>query len=309
VTWNPICPERGEGITTEARVQLIGYPSASMTLALVLLLAAAAPAPPAIEEIAGAVEGTVGFAALDLASERSLGRYEHQAFPMQSVFKLPVAIEVLHQVDHKRLEIGRVVVLGPADARQGAGGEMAVPAKTTVRALLEAMIVNSDNVACDKLLALVGGPPAVDARLRALGVGHIEIRFSELDLAAGRGDNTATPSAMVDLLAKLARRQLELSASSAAFLEDLLSRVTTGPQRIKGALPRGTPVAHKTGTSRTQDGKTDATNDVGLVTLPNGHRVAIAIFVHASSADLAARERAIARLARAAYDAFNAPAR
>jgi beta-lactamase class A len=122
------------------------------------------------------------------------------------------------------------------------------------------------------------------------------------------GDNTATPVAMVTLLAKIARHEVGLTAASAALLEDLLLRVTTGQQRIKGALPPGTPVAHKTGMSGTRDGKTDATNDVGLITLPNGHRVAVAVFVHASPADLATRERTIARVARAAYDAFNTPA-
>ena len=261
-----------------------------------------------LKEILAPAGGTVGFAALDLSSGRALGWHEGEAFPMQSVFKLPIAIEVLHQVDSKRLDLAHVVALGPADARGGPSGTMAVPAKKTIRELLEAMLITSDNVACDKLLALVGGVPVVDARVRALGIDHIVIRFSEQDLGAGKGDNTATPAAMVALLAKIARRQVGLSPASAALLEDILLRVTTGPQRIKGDLPPGTPVAHKTGLSRTQDGKTDATNDVGLITLPNGHRIAVAVFVHASPADVATRERTIARLARAAYDTFNTPA-
>ncbi|HET6148024.1 MAG TPA: serine hydrolase [Polyangia bacterium] len=166
--------------------------------------------------------------------------------------------------------------------------------------------MTSDNVACDRLLALVGGPGVVDARVRALGIDHVTIRYTELELHTGKVDNTATPAAMVALLAKIARRDIGLSAASAALLDDLLLRVTTGPQRIKGALPLGTPVAHKTGMSDTRDGKSDATNDVGLITLPGGNRVAVAVFVHASPADIATRERTIARLARFAYDAFNA---
>jgi beta-lactamase class A len=113
---------------------------------------------------------------------------------------------------------------------------------------------------------------------------------------------------MVAFLAKIARREVGLSPASAALLEDILLRVTTGQQRIKGALPPGTPVAHKTGMSDTRGGKTDATNDVGLISLPNGHRVAVAVFVRGSPADIATRERTIARLARLAYDAFNTPA-
>jgi beta-lactamase class A len=255
-----------------------------------------------LESLAAPAGGPVGFAALDLASGRSLGLREHEPFPMQSVFKLPLAIEVLHHVDAGRLALDRTIALGPADARGGLPGTIAVPAKRTVRELLEAMIITSDNVACDKLLALVGGPGAVDARVRALGVQGIVIRSSELDLNAGRADNTATPAAMVALLAKLARHEVGLSAPSAARLDDLLLRVTTGPKRLKGALPPGTPVAHKTGTSGTRNGKTDATNDVGLITLPDGARIAIAVFVHASPADELTRERTIADLARAAYD-------
>jgi len=272
---------------------------------LLLLWAVTTPAPAALGEIAAPAGGTVGFAALDLSSGRSLAWHEAEAFPMQSVFKLPVAIELLHQVDEKKLDLARVVALGPADARGGPAGTMAVPAKKTVRELLEAMLITSDNVACDKLLSLLGGPRAVDARLRALGIEHVTIRFSELDMHAGKGDNVATPAAMVALLAKVARREAGLSAASASLLEDVLSRVATGQQRIKGALPPRTPVAHKTGTSDTRGGKTDATNDVGLITLPNGHRAAVAVFVHASPADVETRERTIAWLARVAYDTFN----
>src|SRR6185295_1845714 len=102
-----------------------------------------------------------------------------------------------HQVEDKKLDIARVVSRGPADARGGPTGTMAVPAKKTVRELLEAMINTSHNVATDKLLALIGDPRVVDARVRALGVDHITIRYTEADLHTGRVDNTATPTAMV----------------------------------------------------------------------------------------------------------------
>ncbi|WP_243147428.1 serine hydrolase [Scytonema sp. UIC 10036] len=69
---------------------------------------------------------------------------------------------------------------------------------------------------------------------------------------------------------------------------------STGPNRIKGLLPKGTVVAHKTGTSATVNGVTAATNDVGLVTLPNGQHLAIAVFVSDSQATDAIREEVIA---------------
>jgi len=273
------------------------YPPA-MTFFIAMLLATAEPSIQAIAEPAG---GTVGFAAMELASGRSLGLKRNESFPMQSVFKLPIAIEVLRQVDEGKIDLDHEILLGADDAREGVT-TIVLPSRMTVRKLLEAMVVSSDNVACDRLLALVGGPRAVDARMRGLGVEGIAIRFSEREMTAGKGDNTATPAAMVALLVRMARQGLGLLPTSAKYLEDLLLQVGTGAKRIKGALPPGTPVAHKSGTSRTQDGKTDATNDVGLISLPNGNRIAIAVFVHDSPADERTREETIAKLARAVYD-------
>jgi beta-lactamase class A len=263
-------------------------------------------AEPSLQAIVEPAGGTVGFAAVELASGRSLGLRQTEPFPTQSVFKLPIAITVLRQVDEGKIDLDREILLGAEDAREGVT-TIVVPSRTTVRKLLEAMVVSSDNVACDRLLALVGGPQVVDARMRGLGIEGITIRFSEREMTAGKGDNTATPAAMVALLVKMARQGLGLLPTSAKYLEDLLLQVTIGVKRIKGALPSGTPVAHKTGTSRTQDGKTDATNDVGLISLPNGNRIAIAVFVHDSPADERTREETIAKLARAAYDTFLAP--
>ena len=46
-----------------------------------------------------------------------------------------------------------------------------------------------------------------------------------------------------------------------------------------------------------------ATNDVGLITLPAGRRLALAVFVIDSHADQATAERVIAEISRAVYDA------
>lgn len=275
-----------------------------LALALFSLTAAPAVVPaPDLEAIAAPAQGQVGVVAVDLRSGRRRELNANVVFPTQSVFKLPIAIAVLQDVDARKLALNQAVALGAADARPGVASTFAVPSTHALSELLQAMVVNSDNSACDKLLALLGGPKVVDERVRALGVRGIEIRFSEREMHAGP-DNTATPAAMVELLGKLARHQLGLSPASATLLDGLLTRVATGPRRLKGGLPAGTVVAHKTGTSATRDGVTDATNDVGLVTLPDGSRMAIAVFVHASRADERTREETIARLCRACYDAF-----
>src|SRR4029077_14417381 len=90
--------------------------------------------------------------------------------------------------------------------------------------------------------------------------------------------DTATPDAMTALLARIWLHDREvLKPESAHLLLDIMRRCQTGQTRLKGILPEGTEVAHKTGSIG------GTTNDVGIVTLPDntGH-VAIAAFVKSS---------------------------
>jgi beta-lactamase class A len=94
-----------------------------------------------------------------------------------------------------------------------------------------------------------------------------------------------------------------LSAPSTARLVEILQATTTGAGRIKGLLPPGTLVAHKTGTTGTRLGLNGSTNDVGVITLPNGAgQLALAIYLKGSTRDLPARETVVARIAKAAFD-------
>lgn len=48
---------------------------------------------------------------------------------------------------------------------------------------------------------------------------------------------------------------------------------STGPERLKGQLPRDYVVAHKTGSGFTlPGGGVTARNDVGIIVLPNGRK-------------------------------------
>jgi beta-lactamase class A len=129
------------------------------------------------------------------------------------------------------------------------------------------------------------------------------VATSEAEMA--RGDdvqyrNWATPLAAIQLLRAIQEGQ-GLSPSSRALLREFMFASVTGTRRIPGLLPAGTRVEHKTGTSRTLGGLTRATNDVGIVRLPDAWHLAVAVFVADSKADEATREAVIARIARAAW--------
>jgi beta-lactamase class A len=114
--------------------------------------------------------------------------------------------------------------------------------------------------------------------------------------------NTAEPRAMVALLRLLADHS-PLSPEYTQLLLGWMTASHTGDRRIRALLPPGTVVADKTGTSGTGRNFTNATNDVGLIALPDGRRLALAVMVADSSAPSAVREQVIAQISRTIYAA------
>ena len=160
--------------------------------------------------------------------------------------------------------------------------------------------------ASDVLMKLAGGPEAIQAYLTELGIKDMIVLNTEKEIGQDwqtRYRNWASPEAAIALLRALHERQ-GLSKSSQTLLLKYMTESTPGQKRLKGLLPAGTVVAHKTGTSGTQKGITAATNDIGIITLPNGKHMAIAVFVSDSPADEATREGVIAKIAKAVWDAY-----
>ena len=112
--------------------------------------------------------------------------------------------------------------------------------------------------------------------------------------------NWFEPAGAVQLL----RRISDKSPLTSEHTELLLGWMTPSlrTKRLESDLPAGVRVAHKSGTSDVDDGVAHATNDIGLIPLPDGRRIAIAVFVTDSTADQDTREKVIARIGRAAYD-------
>jgi beta-lactamase class A len=258
-----------------------------------------------IEQIAQTAQGRVGATAMVLETGQSVSLNGEQRFPMQSVYKFPIAMAVLAQVDQGKLKLDQRVRVERSDVVQGQILDQNSEGKEfSLAELLKYMVSESDNTACDVLLRLIGGPKVVNQYLRSLGVNDIVVANTEKELAQDKAiqyRNYAKPDAVVVLLSALHEGR-GLSKSSQALLLRLMTETPTGLKRIKGLLPKGTAVAHKTGTSRTVDGVTAATNDVGLVTLPNGRHLAIAVFVSDAKADNEIREEVIAKVSQATWD-------
>jgi len=221
----------------------------------------------------------VGVAALDLNTGETVSIKGNTPFPMASTVKVAIAALYLAQVDHGRRSLD--------DTING----------MSARSLMARMLIHSDNRATDILLKDLGGPTAVHDWLQDNGITGLRVDRTIADLLHSRRDlwdrrDSSTPMAMVDLLKRIYKAEL-IKPESRDYLLDLMAQCQTGKNLMKALLP-GVPVEHKTGTL---DGLTD---DVGFISLPDGRRVAVAIFTRGGND----RPRTIAETARAIYDGF-----
>ena len=224
----------------------------------------------------------VGIAALDLNTGESVSIKGNTPFPMASTVKVAVAALYLAQVDHGQRSLDDTI-----------NGQSA-------RSLMARMLIHSDNHATDILLKDLGGPRAVHDWLQDNGITGVRVDRTIAQLLSDRRDlwdrrDSSTPTAMVDLLRRIYKGEL-IKPESRNYLLDLMSQCETGKNRMKALLPFGTPVEHNTGTL------TGLADDVGFITMPDGHRIAVAIFTRGGTD----RPRTIAEAARAVYDGFKA---
>jgi beta-lactamase class A len=261
------------------------------------------------EKIAPEAKGRVGVAVMILESGESADLNGNERFPMQSVYKLPIAMAVLRRVDRGELKLDQVVKVERSDfVRQGQYSPIRDKypqgAELSVAELLRYAVSESDGTASDVLLNLAGGARGVMTYLAEIKVAGVNVVNSEKEIGRDwqtQYENWATPKGAVSILAALQERR-GLSADSQALLLKLTTESIPGAKRLKGQLPAGTIVAHKTGTGGTREGVTSATNDIGIITLPDGRHLAAAVFVSDSKADEATRAAVIARIAKAAWD-------
>lgn len=261
-----------------------------------------------IEQIARAAQGRVGVAATVFETGETVDLNGDGKFPMQSVYKFPIGMAVLRQIDQGKLTLSQNVRVEPAEyvsERQHSPLRDKNPqgADVTVAELLRYTVSESDGSTSDVLMRLAGGPQVVINYLKTLGVTGVIVANTEKEIGSDNAvqyRNWATPKAAVTLLTALQKGH-GLSASSQTLLLRLMTDTQTGLKRLKGLLPTGTVVAHKTGSSGMVDGIAAATNDIGLITLPNGFHLAIAVFVSDAKADEATREGVIAKIAKAVW--------
>lgn len=291
-----------------------------------------------IARIADDSDGTLGVSIVDVASGKSVSHAGGDRFPMASVFKLPLAVVLMKRVDAGTLTLDEKLPVTRGDLRpRGPLYDRWKPGLSLpIGELLDDMMIASDNSATDLLIRRLGGTKTVQDGLSALGLSGIVVDATELEMwllsdgvreiprdlrmtpeelrkkvdavpAADRKKaeqafekspkDAGTPDALARLLVRLEKKEL-LSASSTDRLLSAMKRCATGDRRIRAGVPPGSEVFDKTGTI----GR--CVNDVGLVRLPGGRTLAIAVFLKSSYLGEAEREAVLAKVAKAAAAAF-----
>ena len=271
----------------------------------------------AIEQQVAAViaqgRGRIGVAAVDLDGGGQVMINGDMPFPMASTAKVAIAATYLSGVEQGRLRLDQsfpmMVPVSASGESRGSVAAVRAGEMMTAQSLMELSITRSDNQATDGLIAAVGGIHSVNTWLSRIGISGQRLDHTMATLVRDDGRinpattsdtrTSSTPRAMAGLLAAIDRGGA-LSPESRAVLLDTMTRTSTGRNRIRSGLPEGVVFAHKTGTLA------GVTDDVGIVRLPDGRHLAIAIFVtgpegHTAHAGL------IAQIARVLYDGYSQP--
>jgi len=250
------------------------------------------------------LDGVLGVAVTDLVSGQAYAHNGDLVFPVASSIKVAVLAELFHQAEQAeagapgKARLSDPYVMTAADLIDDSpflAGLTPGVSRVTNRDLAAFMASLSDNGATNVLIARLG-MDNVNALLAAQGLKETRLRRKMLDLDAARAgrENTSTPREMAAFLEALYRGRV----LGKPMTEDFF-RVLSLPKDkyIPRGLPAGVRVANKPGWL---DG---VRTDSGVVFA--GERPFVLCVMTTFDADEAAAERAIARIAAAAFRHFD----
>jgi beta-lactamase class A len=266
-----------------------------------------------IQAILTSPQATVGVSIMSDNGRDTLSINGDLPFPMQSVFKFPIALTVLSLVEQGKFSLDQMITIEKHQLLPGLYSPLRDKypqgASLKLSEILEYTVSLSDNVGCDALLRLVGGPQVVEKYITEKGFKDFSVKINE-EVMQNNWDlqfkNWTTPNTSTQLLAFFYNNDKQiLSAEHHDFIWTIMKQTETGPNRLKGHLPKGTVVAHKTGWSgRNKEGISAAVNDVGVIFLPNGRYYFISVFITDSKEDTANNEKIIADISKVVYDFY-----
>jgi len=267
-----------------------------------------------IETIISSKNATVGVAINGMDNKDTLSINGQKHFPMQSVFKFPIALVILSEIDKGRFSLDQNIVIKKSELLPGLWSPIRkkYPEGVTLplSKILEYTVALSDNVGCDVLLRLLGKPQDVEHYFSNNGFKDFEVKINE-ETMQNNWDlqflNWTTPKEANNILTTFYENKNDLlSKENYDCIWDVMKGTKTGKNRLRGQLPKETIVAHKTGWSgkHKETGISAAVNNIGIVFLPDGTYFTISVFITESTENLETNEKKIADISKAAWDYF-----
>lgn len=259
------------------------------------------------KEISKIIKGKraiIGVALYDVQTGKTLNINGDKHFPMQSVFKFPIALKVLAEVDKGKMGLNDSIFITAKDLLPRTWspirdnypeGNIKMPLSEIVRY----MISQSDNNGCDILLHLLGGTSEVNNYLSSLGITEMKIKKTEAEqhiTPSAQFYNWTTPTCAIQLL-RLFHEKKILLPDSKDFLFKTMTDTSTGS--VKTEIPQDVIVAHKTGSAFFPDSY--VVNDIGVMQIPHNHTILYAIFIMKSKESKENNYKIIADIAKVVY--------
>jgi len=209
----------------------------------------------AVERIAQTASGITGVYARRLGgSVADVSYNSEEQFPAASTIKLLILVTAFQLAENDAGLMDRIVRLRAGDMVGGSDMlQNAAPGSPySVRQLVRAMIVKSDNTASNALITTFGFE-RINATARRANLKHTQLKRHFLDYTAivRHSENLTTPHDIGALMYQIERgahegiSTLASSVSCREMIDIMLHQEDR--DKIPRALPKGTPIANKTG--------------------------------------------------------------
>ena len=201
-----------------------------------------------IAEVDRTIDGVLGVAAIDLTSGETLEYHASTESATASLIKVPLLVRLMRAKREGAFKMDDKLTLQTTDAVGGSGhlqDELAKgPVTLTVHELIVKTIVDSDNTATNRMIALAG-MDQVNATMQSLGLSHTRLQRVMMDSAAARADreNVSTPSDIARLMAMLWRGE----AAAPEDCREILSIMKRVNGAFRATITDDVEVASKTG--------------------------------------------------------------
>ncbi|WP_185209618.1 class A beta-lactamase [Chryseobacterium sp. C3] len=262
-----------------------------------------------IEKIIKDKNANVGVSIIETNNKKIVDINGNRLYSMLSTVKFPIALTVLKKVEEGKLQMQQKVFIKKQELLENTWSpyKEKFPEGNNYITLEEAMkwmISYSDNNLTDIILRLIGGPKEVEKYFPSK---NLVVKNNEEEMHENwdaQFVNKITPNESTRLLLKFYKGKI-LNKKNTTWLYNAMINNTTGGNRIKGKLPNNIKVAHRTGTSFTNDnGMTGAINDFGIIELSDKKKIIICVLINDTYENFKKSEEIIADIAKTTYEYY-----